>query len=156
MTVAAVTKIRKAAWPEPPTIHKTTDYARFGLGNANRPLDKANLSKLQSLNKEGKFYPHKNPILVDANYQIKDGQHRFQICFENNIPVYYIQDTDQITPEEVMDLNRAGKSHSVSDRLQVLKDSKTELGAHVRKALAFWETHGKPRGLTQTLICQLL
>jgi hypothetical protein len=142
-------------WPEPPVIKRSEEYSDFKFKD-NRDLDPRNLAKMRKLATEGKFMPHKCPILVDRNFFIKDGQHRYSTCMEFGYPVYYIMDQDDITPEEIMDLNQAGKTHTVIDRMSTLKNSQSVLGGEVRRALAFYQTHAKDYKISETLIYHLL
>ena len=142
-------------WPEPPVILKTFEYKDFKYKN-NRELDNGNLNKFRKLVADNEFYPWKTPILVDVHHVIKDGQHRFSTCQEFGYPVYYIQDTDIISAEEVMSLNIAQQAHRVPDRLHILKEANSKLGEEVRTALAFWQNYGRSKGLSKTFVCQLL
>lgn len=68
-------------------VHETTDYDKFSFIEGNRNINKANLRKLlNSMSEEQLIIP----IIVNENFQIIDGQHRFTGCKELKKPVYYI------------------------------------------------------------------
>lgn len=67
-------------------IMKTEDYERFGLLKHNRELNTSHISKLKaSMIKKCLI----SPILVNENFEIIDGQHRFVSLRELGLPVYY-------------------------------------------------------------------
>lgn len=67
-------------------IFKTTDYDKFKLIKGNRKLNSTNYAKLaKSMSEEQLLIP----ILVNVNYEIIDGQHRFTVQKELKLPVYY-------------------------------------------------------------------
>lgn len=71
------------------TVQKTNDYTKFKTKKGNRELNKLHLKRLMSSVKELDLL-HANPILVNEQYEIIDGQHRFTVCQELKKPVYYI------------------------------------------------------------------
>lgn len=68
-------------------IYETTNYSKFKQQKGNRYLDKKNLTQLKVSISENYL---RNPIIVNENYEIIDGQHRFNICQELKKPIYYI------------------------------------------------------------------
>lgn len=97
-----------------PEINKTMDYNKFKFADFNRDISKSNVNKLK------KEYNIKNnfkyfPIVVDKDFKIIDGQHRFMACKDLNEPIYYIRTNDTINPMEVRTVNKAGKKHSLKD-----------------------------------------
>lgn len=71
------------------TVLKTNDYSKFTKLNGNRDLNQLHYKRLLS-SVNDKNLLSANPILVNEKYQIIDGQHRFEVCKELSVPVYYI------------------------------------------------------------------
>lgn len=104
-------------------IYTTKNYSLFGLILGNRELEKSNLNKIkQSLSKK---YIKTNPVIClldeddkETPLKIVDGQHRFEVCKNLNIPVSYVIDYS-LTLKSVLDditlLNTANKEWDVSD-----------------------------------------
>ncbi|MGI9028167.1 MAG: ParB N-terminal domain-containing protein [Candidatus Saccharimonadales bacterium] len=88
--------------PEIPQIQTTKEYAIFKLMAGNRAVDYNHVKRLK---REMQANPHlfaSNPISVNENMYIIDGQHRRQAAQELNIPVCYI-----ITPGIKLDETRS-------------------------------------------------
>lgn len=67
----------------------TNDYNLFRLLNGNRDINENHVRKLElSILANNRLKEH--PIHVNQNMQIIDGQHRFEVCKRNDLPVYYI------------------------------------------------------------------
>jgi hypothetical protein len=69
-------------------IEQTTDYSKFKFYDFNRPINKSLVKRLKSSINEIGFIKG-NPILVDKDFAIKDGQHRFTALMELGMPIYY-------------------------------------------------------------------
>jgi|CXWL01.1.fsa_nt_gi hypothetical protein len=69
-------------------VYKTTDYEKFKLIIGNRKLLPGHISKLVKSIGENN-YLHSNPIIVNENMEVIDGQHRLEACKQLNIPVHY-------------------------------------------------------------------
>jgi len=70
-------------------INATFDYVKFAKYNFNReimPGKVANLIKMIKIIDLTRYLP----ILVDADFRIIDGQHRFEACKRMEKPIYYI------------------------------------------------------------------
>ena len=72
---------------ESPVIHKTYNYDMFSYIECNRPID--NTRNLEKSIKQCDLTPY-NPIIVDTNYRIIDGQHRYKACINLGLPIYYV------------------------------------------------------------------
>jgi len=106
---------------EAPVIIKETDYSKFTLISWNRELSPQNMDKLEVENKK-EFKMQYFPILVDANLNVIDGQHRFSVCKNNNWPVYYIiKPSTGYFYEEIRSVNTAGKRHSLLDMFEMVR-----------------------------------
>lgn len=68
-------------------IKKTNNYSLFSFLDGNRIVTKKN-TLVKSIRKiDLTMY---KPILVDGEYRIIDGQHRYLACVELNKPIYYM------------------------------------------------------------------
>ena len=65
----------------------TTNYELFNSIDGNRNVNKMHLSRLKKSMSEKQLL---SPILVNNLMQIIDGQHRFLVCKELKLPIYYI------------------------------------------------------------------
>lgn len=106
-------------YPSTPIIKMSTDYARFKLIDWNRSVDATNVRKLLAANRE-KFQLHKFPILVSEDYKIIDGQHRYEVSKQLGAPIYYIVDGNDTSFAAVHSVNKAGKKHSLKDKIDML------------------------------------
>ena len=93
-------------------VFKTNNYAKFTFLEGNRGLKTAHLLRLKKSFKEN---PLVSVIIVNDDFQIIDGQHRYTICQELNLPLYYII------------LSNYGTSMRVAAVLLVSSDSSTTL-----------------------------
>jgi hypothetical protein len=72
------------------TILKTTDYSIFNKLNGNRPYNKGLLRSLhESIENDGDYLMY-NPILVNDDMEVVDGQHRLKVAEEAGKAIYYI------------------------------------------------------------------
>jgi hypothetical protein len=68
-------------------VHTTTDYFLFKTIGGNRTLNKLHFNRLKKSMIDNYLF---TVIVVNENYQIIDGQHRFNAIKELNLPLYYI------------------------------------------------------------------
>lgn len=92
-------------------IFITNDYDKFELSEYNR--DPSHYKKLlESIKKND--YTQYQPILVDKNLVIVDGQNRFLACKELGKPIHFIVSQD-IHIFAAADINQASKNWNVTD-----------------------------------------
>lgn len=96
-------------------IQKTTDYSRFDNLVANRALNPAHVLNITNSLKI-KNLLHLNPIIVDGDFRVIDGQHRLAAAERLGLDVYYIQDKD-ISIQDVRLLNTHVKGWGMTDYL---------------------------------------
>lgn len=97
-------------------IKHTADYGMFRLVNTNRLVDKNHVKRLKlSISKNNLL--DVNPILVNKNMDIIDGQHRLQAAKELKLPIYYIV-SDKVEQEDIAILNSNKKLWHVADYVQ--------------------------------------
>lgn len=68
-------------------VNETTDYDQFKLLKGNRTVNMLHVEKLK-LSFARKYLL--SPIIVNENFEIIDGQHRFMAAKELKLPVWYI------------------------------------------------------------------
>tara|TARA_Y100001973_G_C5171976_1_gene319648 strand:- start:769 stop:1521 length:753 start_codon:yes stop_codon:yes gene_type:complete len=69
------------------TVYKTNDYSLFSKLDGNRNINKAHFVRLKKSIQEQSLCV---PIIVNEEYKIIDGQHRFESWKSLMLPVYYI------------------------------------------------------------------
>lgn len=70
-------------------VQKTSDYDQFKYLEANRQINKAHVQHLIHSFEENPEMAMARPVLVNQNFEIIDGQHRFQALKTLGMPVYY-------------------------------------------------------------------
>lgn len=103
-------------------ILKTTDYSLFSNLKGNRVISKPNLAKLAHSMQEKQLI---TPILVNERYEIIDGQHRFQVCKDYGLPVYFYV-VHGYGVEEVKRCNTTGVNWNKSAFLQSYVDQEVD------------------------------
>ena len=68
-------------------VRETYEYDLFSFLDGNRPVNSSNYKELKASMTEKYLMC---PIIVNENYEIIDGQHRYSACKELGLPVYYI------------------------------------------------------------------
>lgn len=102
-------------------MEKTYDYSLFKISSKNRGLDERNLNEIiESLKQDNLL--HLNPIIVDKDYVVLDGQHRLEACKELGLPIYYVRDTS-LTHDAMATLNMAQKKWDMQDYAHYYSES---------------------------------
>ena len=68
-------------------VHTTKDYSLFKSLDGNRQVNQLHVSRIKKSMEDQTLV---SPIIVNENYEIIDGQHRFQALQELDKPVHYI------------------------------------------------------------------
>lgn len=94
-------------------VHTTKDYFPFKTINGNRNINSLHLKRLkESISKNYLF----TVIVVNEDYEIIDGQHRFEVIKELELPLNYIKCTGYGL-NEVHILNENSKDWTANDFL---------------------------------------
>ncbi len=110
-------------------IKKTTDYDMFQKSSRNREIDSNNLSRLiRSLQDHNLL--EKNPIKVNSDLVVIDGQHRLEACKALGVPVYY-EIGDWSIPD-MLTLNMAQKAWTQADFISYHANSEPKNQNYVR------------------------
>jgi len=97
----------------------TTNYAMFSHIQSNREVGASHVSSLVKKIKR-KNLLHLNPIIVNKDNLIIDGQHRLEAAKTLMVPIYYIV-SDGITNADIADLNSTKKNWNMHDYLNFWK-----------------------------------
>lgn len=77
------------------SIYKTKDYSKFIVDDEyNRDVNESNVKKIKKSITTYGDHGAVFPIVVDNNFRIIDGQHRFTARKEMNLSIYYVQDIE--------------------------------------------------------------
>ncbi len=94
-------------------MQTTQDFRKFNLLSFNRNLNRNHINKIKELiTKNG--YLEGFPIIVDENYNIIDGQHRFVACKEMGVAFNYVIQKD-FKNEMLISLNTSQRNWSFED-----------------------------------------
>jgi len=92
---------------------QTNDYDVFDTFNSNRPVSESSVKKImESIQKIG--YIEANPIIVNKDFLIIDGQHRYEACKRLNLPIFY-EEVDIDADLAMIQLNASQKSWKLMD-----------------------------------------
>lgn len=94
--------------------YMTMDYDKFKFLDANRYIDRTNLSKLMNSINECQLHID---IIVNENFEIIDGQHRFLACKELGKPIYY-KIEEGYSMDEVVRANTAMTTWTKTDFME--------------------------------------
>lgn len=95
------------------SIQSTQDYSIFQEITSNREVDNLHVKHLKVAIEENNLL-HLNPIIVNSDYQVIDGQHRLQAATELEVPIYYIVD-DKVNKQHIAKLNSNQKNWTILD-----------------------------------------
>ena len=99
-------------------IQKTTNYDIFKVLRGNRNLNAGHLSRL-SMSVAKRNLLEYNPILVNENMEVVDGQHRLEVAKQNKLPIWYMV-APTTTLQEVLDLNENVRNWKLTDYVDSL------------------------------------
>lgn len=99
-------------------VYTTTDYSHFKSLNGNRNVNKLHVRRLRESFKNSYLL---SPIIVNENYEIIDGQHRYEAAKELQKPINYIVCTEYGL-KEVQILNTNMKNWRREDYLNAFCD----------------------------------
>lgn len=94
-------------------IQKTSDYDLFTSFTSNREIDEKHVNQLAK-SIAIRDLLHINPILVDSEMHIIDGQHRLEAARMLGVPIYYIV-SDDVTRTDISKLNSNQKNWNTMD-----------------------------------------
>jgi hypothetical protein len=95
-------------------VHTTTDYFLFRSIDGNRNKNLLHINRLKKSMAQNYLF---TVIIVNQNYEIIDGQHRFEVVKELGLPLHYII-CSGYGLDEVHILNQNSKNWSTADYLE--------------------------------------
>lgn len=105
-------------------IKKTQNYELFKKHPNNRPIDQANVKRLIASIQSRNLLEYR-PMLVDAQHQVIDGQHRLEAAKKLDLPIYYeVQEDMKI--QDIILLNANQKNWTSEDYLNYYAGSSYE------------------------------
>jgi hypothetical protein len=130
------------------TIERTTDYDKFKFMGGNRAVS---VSHVKHLENEMQYNPEMfeaQPILVNENFYIVDGQHRFYAAMNLGLPIYFIVKKG-LSIEAARHLNTTQKGWTILDFAKSYADSGR------KDYIDFLRVHAKfPRiNVSLTILC---
>ena len=98
---------------ETQAMEQTREYSRFKYKPGNRNLSNNHIKYLKDvITKHG--YLESCPIIVNENYEIIDGQHRFEACKQMGLPILYVVQKS-VADDLLIDLNITQKKWTTAD-----------------------------------------
>jgi len=121
---------------------ETTDYSKFKKARGNRPVDEGHVKQLKKLIAAKDLY---DPIRVNKNMEVIDGQHTLQARKELELKVHFII-LDSDDPLDVARLNTGRRNWSLEHYLdhhcarqkrdyQICKNKMNQYGLNVGEAI---------------------
>lgn len=102
-------------------IYVTKDYDKFVFMNGNRNVNSLHLKRMaESLLRKQLPIPIIVKTVEGGKYQIFEGQHRFTVCREHELPVYFTV-IDDLELEDAIRINTTMKKWSAEDYFQHYK-----------------------------------
>ena len=106
-------------------MYEEKDYTKFKLYGFNRIITQGHIDKIKKSIRDNGFIKS-FPVLVDRNFNIIDGQHRFCACQQLNLPIYY-EVIDPPKKKLIISLNTSHKNWQVNDYVKFYSEcSKNE------------------------------
>jgi hypothetical protein len=129
-------------------ITKTTDYDKFKRIIGNRSQNRKHIKRLSDSLTEHPELAKVVPVIINENYEIIDGQHRFQALRSLALPVYYYM-VSGLTIADVQILNSNTRNWNPLDYAK----SFSELGNKNYKIyLQFRKKYGFTHGVLLSLL----
>lgn len=122
------------------TIKVTKNYEQFTYVRGNRTIDPLHLDRLSKAMRN-EYIPV--PIIVNSNYEILDGQHRFEACKRNLLPLYFMV-TDDWSLNSIRSMNTMLKKWSVKDYVHSYKSLEKKLAGPYTTLEWYSKTFGLP------------
>lgn len=96
-------------------VYETKEYDKFVIYDWNREIQKNTLNKIHKSVIEHGW--RVEPIIVNEDYGIIDGQHRYTYAKDHDLPVYYIV-VEGLTKEDCQIMNSVRTSWNQSDYIR--------------------------------------
>lgn len=114
------------------SVYSTYDYNKFNMIKTNRAINQSNVKEIITSMEEEQLVI---PIIVNEKFEIIDGQHRFSVCAEKQLPVYYIQMYGYAEKQILLANNFGGKDWDDMDYLNQFLQLEKEDYLEIKKIL---------------------
>lgn len=84
-------------------VHETKEYNVFKLDKRNRPLSEEKVKSFMKMFQKGLFFLKEFPAIIDDNFVVLDGQHRYEACKRLSLP-FYFRWADRLSIDNVVDV----------------------------------------------------
>lgn len=101
----------------PNVIQSSKDYNKFSFIGANRDTSRGHIENLKKAFEENGNLTEVQPILVNDRFEIIDGQHRFNVCKELGVEIYFTQ-VPGLTVHDARSLNILHRRWHLSDYIE--------------------------------------
>lgn len=98
-------------------VQQTENYDQFRFLDANREVNRPHVLAIQASYESNGNFTQAQPILVNENYEVIDGQHRLEAAKGLGIPVFYTV-VPGLGAEEARKMNLLHKSWTPKDYLR--------------------------------------
>lgn len=115
-------------------VYRTNNYERFSFLEGNRNLNPMHFERLKNAISTMDL-TESNPILVNEDFEIIDGQHRFEVCKYLKKPIFYLQKKGYGL-REVQMLNANMKNWRLEDYVEGYCDLGNQEYLYLRSFLA--------------------
>jgi len=100
-----------------PVIKETTNYDMFNTVKGNRAIMLAHVKSLMEAVSQINLLPY-NPIIVNAQFEVIDGQHRLEAAKRLGVSIYYVITEEPVGATEVHVLNTRNRAWTPNDFLE--------------------------------------
>lgn len=103
-------------------IQYTKDYSLFRFLKGNRDLNERKIKRIIKSVESGLNFFKYNPIMVNEQHFIIDGQHRFYACRKLKLPVYFVV-VPEITLQHIAEINNNQSRWKIRDYMNCYIDA---------------------------------
>jgi hypothetical protein len=94
-------------------MESTKNYDQFGLYDSNREIDQKHvLYLMKKISRKNLL--HVNPIIVDGDMNVIEGQHRLEAAKRLDVPIWYVMG-EGVNKSDMSDLNAGRKNWKILD-----------------------------------------
>lgn len=129
------------------TVHVSKDYEAFSFLGANREQYRGHVENLKKAFQEMGNLTQVQPILVNENFAIIDGQHRFTAAKELGEPIYFTQ-LQGLTVQDARMMNNLHRGWTTQDYI----DSYATTDGNYAKLKTLQEEYGFAIGIVLTYV----
>ncbi len=97
-------------------VYRTINYAQFSFVKANREVSGAAVDRLV-IEIQRKNMLSTNPMIVDRDFNVIDGQHRLSAAMKLREPIYYTFSDDNVTVDDIARMTAQVRSWKLDDFL---------------------------------------